>query len=305
MLYSINEQNATVALQNVRSYGTEGREENDEGATFVAPTDAVHPYLLFRGQDIKDLHVHENAAAPPEDPAVIQNPPPEAAPPVQQEAPRPAAADAAKKEKSPKVATTPTTAAAKEQEKKEPKEQEKGPKQSHQQHHIKPQGGRGAPRPRPKHNQNNEGFGSSLLKRTERGVVTDKGPDENPQDDFDFQSNLEHFKKEDNEEGEAGDAPEVPSAYEKDDFFDSISCDALDKEAGRDNRLRGSTERQLNTETFGAVALNNNRRRRGRGGGRGRGRGGRGRGRGGRGRGRSSYGRGNSGSQRQSTAASS
>jgi hypothetical protein len=77
------------------------------------------------------------------------------------------------------------------------------------------------------------------------------------------------------------------SYYDKDDFFDSISCDALDKQNGIDNRLRGKVERNLNTETFGAFALNSQRRHRGRGSGRGnygRGRGGRGRGRG-RGRG--------------------
>lgn len=71
-LYSINESNATVALQNVRSYGTEGREKLDPEVTFVAPQDSVHPYLLFRGCDIKDLHVHENAAQqPPADPAIM------------------------------------------------------------------------------------------------------------------------------------------------------------------------------------------------------------------------------------------
>lgn len=73
-LYSINESNATVALQNVRSYGTEGREKLDSQATFVAPQDSVHPYLLFRGCDIKDLHVHENASQqPPADPAIMSS----------------------------------------------------------------------------------------------------------------------------------------------------------------------------------------------------------------------------------------
>ena len=99
--------------------------------------------------------------------------------------------------------------------------------------------------------------------------------------------------------------------YEKNDFFDSISCDALDKKSGIDNRLRGKEERSLNTETFGATALNSQRRRRGRGGGRGsyngRGRGGgrggyKGRG-GGRGRGRGGRGRyrNNNNSNRSST----
>ena len=92
-------------------------------------------------------------------------------------------------------------------------------------------------------------------------------------EEFDFQSKLQEFEKEDNEDvedEEAGD--EGPTAYAKDDFFDSISCDALDRERGIDNRLRGALERDLNTETFGAVALNTQRRRRapgpGRGGGR-------------------------------------
>ena len=75
-LYSINEQDATVALQNVRAFGTEGREKTDSSCTFVAPQDAVHPYLLFRGCDIKDLHVHESMPAtasttPPTDPAIL------------------------------------------------------------------------------------------------------------------------------------------------------------------------------------------------------------------------------------------
>lgn len=79
VLYSINESDATVALQNVRSFGTEGRASADgTAAAFVPPSDAVHPYLLFRGCDIKDLHVHEEAktndqeaSKPPEDPAIL------------------------------------------------------------------------------------------------------------------------------------------------------------------------------------------------------------------------------------------
>ena len=76
-LYSINESDATVALQNVRAYGTEGRETESESETFVAPQDQVHPYLLFRGCDIKDLHVHESSTvadkAPPSDPAIVSS----------------------------------------------------------------------------------------------------------------------------------------------------------------------------------------------------------------------------------------
>lgn len=70
----------------------------------------------------------------------------------------------------------------------------------------------------------------------------------------------------------------------------------MDRLDGRTGRIRASEERALNTETFGAVGLNNRRHRRG-GRGRGRGRGGRGGGgEGGRGRGR---GRGRRGRSRQ------
>ena len=90
-LYSINEQDATVALQNVRAYGTEGRENetsadadadaNDaDKIAFVPAQDQLHPYLLFRGCDIKDLHVHESTSAKgddgeavPEDPAIVSS----------------------------------------------------------------------------------------------------------------------------------------------------------------------------------------------------------------------------------------
>jgi len=83
-LYSINESDATVALQNVKSYGTEGREKTEEGCTFVPPQDAVHPYLLFRGCDIKDLHVHEQPKPAEESPN--KETPIEEVPPAKQEA---------------------------------------------------------------------------------------------------------------------------------------------------------------------------------------------------------------------------
>lgn len=146
------------------------------------------------------------------------------------------------------------------------------------------------------------------IPRSHTHTHTDLTPSKNkkidvPPKEFDFESNLDRFDKVDadaneneqdsnnnntNNSNSNNDSSNISGSnvYSKDDFFDSISCDALDKAQGIDNRLRGAAERSLNLDTFGAVSLGHNRRggRGGRGGGRGRGRG-RGYGRGGRGRG--------------------
>jgi len=99
---------------------------------------------------------------------------------------------------------------------------------------------------------------------------------------------LAEFSKNDDASDDSQEDEPV-AVYKKDNFFDFLSNDVLDRQSGVDNRLRGVQERNLNTETFGAASLDNDRRYRrgGRGRGRGRGRGERGRGRGG---GRRQYG---------------
>jgi len=121
--------------------------------------------------------------------------------------------------------------------------------------------------------------------------------------EFDFESNLDKFDKDggDNTADDGG-IDDGIDAYSKDDFFDTISCEATDRMNGVNNHLRGAAERSLNLDTFGAVSLGNQYGRgRGRGGGRGGGymgggrggyMGGRGGGRG-RGRGRGGYQHGN------------
>lgn len=156
VLYSINESDATVALQNVKSYGTEGRELLDTtGQTnFVPPQDTVHTYLLFRGQDIKDLHVHEKQATPAvaADTAPVTPVKEEVAPAV---AAAPAVVETPKKEESisePKEIKKETPVRAKTESKENKPNSKKGSNQK----------------------KNMVGSGASLLNRKARGAKGDQ-----------------------------------------------------------------------------------------------------------------------------------
>ncbi|EDO49317.1 predicted protein, partial [Nematostella vectensis] len=52
-LYAIDTKESTVTLANVRSFGTEGRKVDVE----IPPRNEIYEYIVFRGQDIKDLNV--------------------------------------------------------------------------------------------------------------------------------------------------------------------------------------------------------------------------------------------------------
>ncbi|KAG4304166.1 hypothetical protein PORY_002347 [Pneumocystis oryctolagi] len=53
ILHDINSKDSTISLQNVRSFGTEGRKGNPKEE--IPPSDNVFEYIVFRGSDVKDL----------------------------------------------------------------------------------------------------------------------------------------------------------------------------------------------------------------------------------------------------------
>lgn len=76
-MHEINADESTVSLENVRSFGTEGRKGKPEDET--PPSDQVYEYIVFRGTDVKDLRIEEGPntvkenkpPAVPNDPAIV------------------------------------------------------------------------------------------------------------------------------------------------------------------------------------------------------------------------------------------
>jgi protein LSM14 len=67
VLYTINTEESTIALQSVKSFGTEGRKKPE-----IAPSNEIYQFIIFRGKDIKDLTVLSGQkGGPSQDPAIV------------------------------------------------------------------------------------------------------------------------------------------------------------------------------------------------------------------------------------------
>ncbi|KKK14625.1 hypothetical protein AOCH_005012 [Aspergillus ochraceoroseus] len=73
-LHEINPEASTIALQDVVSFGTEGRRGNP--AEEIAPSNSIYEYIVFRGSDVKDISVAEDKKenTQPEPPQVPDDP---------------------------------------------------------------------------------------------------------------------------------------------------------------------------------------------------------------------------------------
>lgn len=77
-LHEINSETSTVALEQVKSYGTEGRRGGDPEQE-IPPNEQIYDYIVFRGSDVKDLTIVEppkenkppQAPQMPNDPAIL------------------------------------------------------------------------------------------------------------------------------------------------------------------------------------------------------------------------------------------
>ena len=256
------------ALFVVVCFGTEDREAEKS----VAASDSVLAFVSFPGNEIKDLYVHEPNQDTPEEDISSKN---ESLPP-------PPNKSSSSSENRVRTDTNRTVQRS---------------EHSGRGERAKRTGGRGRGGP-----TTAAGTGEHLLRLRERtgqnGQTTGHTPVK-PEGEFDFESGLTSFKVcgyliylncteeiaqkaevlAEVAEEQTKDGRSMEACYNKDNFFDTLSCAALDGDGGRKTRLTPSEERSLNQDTFGAIALQqNNYRRGGYRGGRGGGRGGYGRG---------------------------
>ncbi|OQR92897.1 hypothetical protein THRCLA_08587 [Thraustotheca clavata] len=286
LLFNIDTRQSMVALQNVRSFGTEGRRPDH-----IPPSDTVLQYATFKASEIKDLHVCEAAAPmPPPPPMQYQPPPPmPRQPPVpESQPPLPPAPRAVSPKAAPASSTLLTPGAMSNAQQAVPKPlpvQQQSPASAVPElANVEPKQVQVNSTPSPRQPIRHEaeshrtipGMGGHLLKRKERRIGGDTSMTESElAADFDFSVGLHDFNKEQEYNKMSMDnadavRPVLKGSYQKSSFFDTISCDALDRLEGVNGRMRAHEERKLNTETFGAVGLNNRRSYRGgRSGGRG------------------------------------
>lgn len=251
----------------VRNYGTEDRAAEQS----VPPSDQVLPYVNFPGSEILDLFVHEEEQVAPAATAPTTTPAPAAAPVP----PAPAKAAAASPAAPPRAppAAKPEPARQQQQQQQRPKQQVAAPAAAVSQPQNVPPKNEDPKKPeetsssaasKGKQGSTSAGTGEHLLHYRQRSVQQNRGDADVDKlsGEFDIQAGLGKFNKTEVLASVAEEASSKPkSTYDKDDFFDSLSCDLVDRQEGRRTRLKPFEERKLNQDTFGAAALQPNYRR--------------------------------------------
>ena len=273
ILYVINTEESTIALQNVRSFGTEGRTKPD-----VPPTEEVYDFIIFRGEDIKDLTVLEGSTTKPSQRAVLEDPAVVSVGPERKRAPEVQSQHAGRQSRDHQEhrgdyrrAVGGQNNSASNQNRRPYESQRNVSNMQQRRDNYSSGGHRGSQRG----GDNGQNRGGQQQQRRQvntnnrrhhGGPVGELKASENPQtkamvsEEFDFSSANEKFEKDAAPAG-TDDAPRGGYSKTKS-FFDDISCDALErseanKETGAPRFDRAAREKQRETdkETFGAAAL--------------------------------------------------
>lgn len=265
-LHSINTEENTVSLSNVRIFGTEGRKN---GVGEVPPTDQIFEFIVFRGSDIKDLTVFRDGNSPQaRDPAIV-------------EVHNPTTATATSRGRGGRAGGA-GAAGAPSGGRGGRGFYDEAPSYGRGNGGNNRRGGYGGGR---YHNNNNNnrnhhgggGYGGSRggangnYRRNFRDQHTGQdfqpvtgGQVEKFEGDFDFTKSREEFEKKKTEfEKAKEDAKSHAKAYNKSSFFDTVSCDQKEKTQS----MNRAEMRKADTETFGSEMVSSMRGfRRGRGG---------------------------------------
>ena len=241
ILSQIDTENHTLALKNVKSYGTENRPT----ANPIKPQDTIWECILFRASDIKDIHVMEGPAetSQMDDPAIISSqlfqPDQEAAPKEQ-----PEKQAAPSQQKTTPQQNTPMT--YKDSLLSDFPAENTNTNNSNSDNHNRYQNN---------NRRGNRGQGNFF--RGNRGNAQKGQGNRGPQIKADF--NFEDAKILDKDElaqefaQKSEEKEAVAVSYTPSSFFDNISCEATDRMSGQKNEKSLVDQRKIDSETFGAI----------------------------------------------------
>ncbi|CAL2038633.1 unnamed protein product [Caenorhabditis brenneri] len=231
ILYTVDTNDATIALAKVRSYGTEKRPTSNP----VAARDDIYEYIIFKASDIKDLIVCDTpkmasvGAGITSDPAIIS---------VSSRS-APASADV-----STAGPPSPNSPLAKILTQQRPG---RGHHQNFQLNFNTYRSGAGY------HQRGYNNYGVPRVYNREKLTFDSDFDFEKANEKFqEVTDDLEKLKVTDDEQPKVNEDNKDESCYDKkSSFFDNISCETLEQAAGKTGRPDWNKERETNQETFG------------------------------------------------------
>jgi len=285
ILYSLDLQEATISLAKVRSFGTEDRPTQRP----LPPKDEIYEFIIFRGSDIKGIDVieppkGEEQQEPVEDsisvddPAILEVSKPREQ--VQQHPPHP------HQQQQERVAMPPRNEQHQQQQPPhqqvimqqhneraaglapQENDQSLGAGQQQQPRRTYAPRGRanyfhgnnrgGSSNPRGHYRGSNQRGGTGVASGFQRKKIQFEGEFDFEKANEELQSQLAKIKLTDEAKNNSTSEENLENAeqheecfYQKDNFFDNISCEALERQKGKPTRVDWRAERKLNAETFG------------------------------------------------------